>query len=59
MPRPKTFLLPHGGSYSVVYHIEIALLFSALVAVGPLASRRTRARRRTGPSRFGLAELPG
>jgi BCD family chlorophyll transporter-like MFS transporter len=45
--------------YSVVYHIEIALLFVTLVAVGPLASRSTRARRRTGPSRFGLAELPG
>ena len=45
--------------YSFVYHIEIALLFVTLVAVGPLASRTTRARRQIGPSRFGLAELPG
>lgn len=45
--------------YSVVYHIEIALLFVTLVAVGPLTSKKTRVRRRSGPSRFGLAELPG
>ena len=45
--------------YSVVYHIEIALLFCALVALGPLASRRNRERRQGGSSRFGLAEMPG
>jgi BCD family chlorophyll transporter-like MFS transporter len=44
--------------YSVVYHIEVALLFATLVAIGPLV--RTA---RTGYSRpltkFGLAEFPG
>jgi BCD family chlorophyll transporter-like MFS transporter len=45
--------------YSVVYHIEIALLFFTLVAVGPLASRSTRGPRPTGSSKFGLAEMPG
>jgi BCD family chlorophyll transporter-like MFS transporter len=45
--------------YGVVYHLEIALLFGALVAIGPLA-RHTPA---VGglplhPQRFGLAELP-
>jgi BCD family chlorophyll transporter-like MFS transporter len=44
--------------YSIVYHLEIGILFVALVAIGPLAAP---AARRTGaPSaRFGLAELPG
>jgi BCD family chlorophyll transporter-like MFS transporter len=43
--------------YSFVYHIEIALLFSALIAIGPLV-RSAAARVR--PSRpFGLAEFPG
>ena len=44
-----------GIGYSVVYHIEIALLFATLVAIGPLVQR-------TGPvgpkSKFGLAEFP-
>ncbi len=47
--------------YSVVYHLEILLLFAALVAIGPLV-------RTLGgvssippqrPTRFGLAEFPG
>ncbi|HRI48894.1 MAG TPA: MFS transporter [Pseudomonadota bacterium] len=42
--------------YIFVYHLEIALLFGTLVAIGPLV--RFDARRRT-PSRFGLAEVPG
>ncbi|MBI1265632.1 MAG: MFS transporter [Alphaproteobacteria bacterium] len=44
--------------YSVVYHIEIALLFAALAAIGPLARYKV-----SGPGRargkFGLAEFPG
>ncbi|NWG24378.1 MAG: BCD family MFS transporter [Pseudorhodoplanes sp.] len=43
--------------YSVVYHIEIALLFATLVAIGPLV--RGSGRKRTQPNtKFGLAELP-
>ena len=43
--------------YTVVYHVEIALLFATLAAIGPLV-------RRSGPpagspGRFGLAEFPG
>ena len=41
--------------YSFVYHLEIALLFGTLVALGPLVRSGVR---RTSPSRFGLAELP-
>jgi BCD family chlorophyll transporter-like MFS transporter len=41
--------------YSVVYHVEIALLFGTLVAIGPLVRA---GRRQSTPSRFGLAELP-
>ncbi len=40
--------------YSFVYHVEIALLFGTLVAIGPLVRAGER-----GPTRFGLAELPG
>ena len=48
---------PSAG-YSAVYHIEIALLFAALVAIGPLA--RYAGPDRPHPSRkFGLAEFPG
>ena len=44
--------------YSVVYHIEIALLFATLVAVGPLV-RTARSRSPQPSSKFGLAEFPG
>jgi MFS transporter, BCD family, chlorophyll transporter len=37
--------------YSVVYHIEIALLFATLIAIGPLV-------RRTRLPGFGLGDLP-
>ncbi len=43
--------------YSFVYHLEIALLFSALVAIGPLV--RSAAVGNRAPRPFGLAELPG
>jgi BCD family chlorophyll transporter-like MFS transporter len=41
--------------YSFVYHLEIALLFGSLVALGPLVRL---GHRRSAPVRFGLAELP-
>lgn len=44
--------------YSVVYHIEILLLFATLAAIGPLV-RYARAPRGRSSSRFGLAEFPG
>jgi BCD family chlorophyll transporter-like MFS transporter len=44
--------------YSVVYHVEIGLLFMTLVTIGPLV-RVTRAERRVPATRFGLAEFPG
>jgi len=49
------FTDPNAG-YGVVYHLEIALLFAALIAIGPLV-RYVRApdQNRT----FGLAEFPG
>ena len=44
--------------YSVVYHIEIALLFAALAAIGPLA-RYTVSGSERARGKFGLAEFPG
>jgi len=44
--------------YSFVYHIEIALLFATLVAIGPLV-RPSGASAARGPTEFGLAEFPG
>jgi BCD family chlorophyll transporter-like MFS transporter len=45
-----------NAAYGVVYHIEIALLFATLVAIGPLV----RYARPTETNRaFGLAEFPG
>ncbi len=41
------------GGYALVYHVEIALLFAALVALGPLVSRR-----RTAPRPLALTEFP-
>jgi MFS transporter, BCD family, chlorophyll transporter len=43
--------------YSFVYHIEIALLFAALVAIGPLVRSAAVGTRPSRP--FGLAEFPG
>jgi BCD family chlorophyll transporter-like MFS transporter len=45
--------------YSVVYHLEIALLFAALIAVGPLVAPLGAHHPRRAPARFGLADLPG
>jgi BCD family chlorophyll transporter-like MFS transporter len=45
--------LPSTG-YSVVYHIEIALLFATLIAIGPLVRRRDHQRSAQG---FGRGEL--
>jgi len=44
-------------AYGVVYHIEIALLFATLIAIGPLV-RSAGARRGPAIARFGLAEFP-
>ena len=49
-------------SYSVVFHVEIYLLFVVLVALGPLVRRQARMApqaARTSSQPFGLAELPG
>ena len=44
-----------ASGYSFVWHIEIALLFATLVALGPLARRTPDVATR---ARFGLAEIP-
>lgn len=46
--------------YSFVYHLEIALLFGTLIALGPLVRVSSARRSANGnpPARFGLAELP-
>jgi BCD family chlorophyll transporter-like MFS transporter len=44
-------------AYSVVYHLEIALLFATLIAIGPLV--RPSGASRPPRQRFGLAEFPG
>jgi BCD family chlorophyll transporter-like MFS transporter len=51
-------LMDPATGYSVVYHIEIALLFATLVAIGPLV-RTARSGFSHPPSKFGLAEFPG
>ena len=44
-------------SYGFVYHIEIALLFAALIALGPLVRRAAPGETQT-PHPFGLTEFP-
>ncbi|MEK8031288.1 PucC family protein [Ideonella sp. DXS29W] len=44
-------------AYSVVYHIEIALLFATLIAIGPMV--RQQAAPPTLGRKLGLAEFPG
>jgi BCD family chlorophyll transporter-like MFS transporter len=46
-----------ASGYMVVYHIEIALMFLALAAIGPLV--RYRRPSSQAPTSFGLAEHPG
>ncbi len=43
--------------YSAVYHIEIALLFATLVAIGPLV-RSIDVKQYRSTTKFGLAEFP-
>lgn len=43
--------------YSVVYHLEIALLFGTLIALGPLV--RPLGASRSRRANFGLADFPG
>ncbi|QFS84773.1 PUCC protein [Roseivivax sp. THAF40] len=51
-----TALATKATGYSVVYHIEIGLLFLTLAVLGPLV---TRMRKPTGgPAKFGLADFP-
>ena len=45
--------------YSVVYHIEVALLFCTLVALGPLVAPLGASRRIKRQVKLGLADLPG
>lgn len=51
---PADAVLP----YTCVYHFEIALLFMAVVAIGPLVAHNRQSVAAT-PARFGLAEFPG
>ena len=44
--------------YSVVWHLEIALLFATLIAIGPLIRDLEPCANRKSHTRFGLAELP-
>jgi BCD family chlorophyll transporter-like MFS transporter len=44
--------------YGFVYHVEIALLFAALVALGPLV-QTNRSPTQPLSTRFGIAALPG
>ena len=53
-----TALSDSSVGYSVVYHLEIALLFATLVVIGPLVRTSVAPRPRPG-SKFGLAEFPG
>ncbi|MEY3465915.1 MAG: MFS transporter [Steroidobacteraceae bacterium] len=45
--------------YMFVYHVEIALLFAALIAIGPLTRRSSAGKQLSPTNRIGLAELPG
>ena len=54
-------LLGPATGYSVVYHIEIALLFATLAILGPLVRLKiTRSEHRNSQAqgKFGLADLP-
>lgn len=44
--------------YAMVYHLEILLLFVALIAIGPLA-RPSYRQNETSETKFGMTEIPG
>ena len=44
--------------YSVVYHLELALLFATLIVIGPLVRLARDGRPAVPAQRFGLAEFP-
>ena len=55
-------LTSEATGYSVVYYIELGLLFLTLMAIGPLVGRARQPSPQTAsttPEKFGLAELPG
>jgi MFS transporter, BCD family, chlorophyll transporter len=45
--------------YSFVYHLEIALLFAALITIGPLVRPAGQRNSEARPARIGLAQFPG
>ena len=49
---------PSAG-YSAVYHIEIVLLFAAIIAIGPLARYAGSPQSQKPTRKFGMAEFPG
>jgi BCD family chlorophyll transporter-like MFS transporter len=53
-----TALANPATGYSVVYHIEIYLMFATLIALGPLVGARKKSNSASN-SKLGLAELPG
>jgi BCD family chlorophyll transporter-like MFS transporter len=48
-----------GTGYSFVYHVEIALLFATLIAIGPLVRTRRSPARPAAAGQFGTAEFAG
>jgi BCD family chlorophyll transporter-like MFS transporter len=46
-----------ASSYGIIYHIEILLLFAAMIALGPLA-KHSRQAQPDSDRRFGLTEFP-
>lgn len=45
--------------YSFVYHLEIAVLFAALITIGPLVRPAGNRSSEARPTRIGLAQFPG
>ncbi len=54
-----TALVSPVTGYSFVYHLELYLLFAALVAIGPLVRPIGRRATALPSNKFGLADLPG
>jgi MFS transporter, BCD family, chlorophyll transporter len=53
-----TALAMPATGYSMVYHVEMLLLFVTLIAIGPLVRRRSVSQS-PNPRKFGLADMPG